>query len=75
MAIFTLEEAREFRALWIEAYKAASTGKSYTIENRSLTRQDLPLIKKELAYWDDIIADLTGQRGRGMVKRVVIADL
>jgi hypothetical protein len=75
MAIFTLQEAREMRQIWLTAYKHAAAGKSYTIENRSVSYQDLPLIKKELGYWDDIIADLTGQRGRGMVKRVVIADL
>lgn len=73
MARFTLTEAREFRALWLEAYKAASTGKSYTIENRSLTRQDLAQIKKELSYWDDIIDGLTG-RSSGRVISIIPLD-
>lgn len=73
--MFTLEQAREMHGLWFEAYKAASTGKSYSIEGRTLTRQNLSEINRELQRWSDMINDLTGQRGAGRLKRVVLVDL
>lgn len=73
--MFTLEQAREMHSLWFEAYKAASTGKSYSIEGRTLTRQNISEINKELQRWSDVIASLTGQRSTGRTKRVVLVDL
>lgn len=73
--MFSIEQAKEMHQLWFDAYKDASSGKAYTIEGRSLTRQDLPQIKKELQYWSDIIADLTGQRAKSRVGRIVLVDL
>ena len=63
MSIWTRAELTELIALWKAAYKAAATGKSYTIEGRSLTRQDLPEIQKQLAYLESEIAALDGKRG------------
>ena len=40
--IWTREELLGLIACWKAAYKAASTGKSYTVQGRTLTRYDLP---------------------------------
>ena len=68
MTIWTREELLGLLADWKAAYKAASTGKSYTIGDRSLTRYDLAEIRKQLAFLEGELAAL--QHGRG-IKRVV----
>lgn len=49
-SIWTREELLSLLADWKAAYKAASTGKSYMIQGRSLTRYDLPEIRQQLIY-------------------------
>ena len=46
--IWTREELLDLIACWKAAYKAASTGKSYTVQGRTLTRYDLPEIRQQL---------------------------
>ena len=48
--IWTREELLGLIACWKAAYKAASTGKSYTVQGRTLTRYDLPEIRQQLVY-------------------------
>ncbi len=53
---FTREEIDEFYNTFKEAYLALASGvKSYTINtgtsSRSVSRADLPEIKKEMMYW------------------------
>ena len=48
--IWTREELLDLIACWKAAYKAASTGKSYTVQGRTLTRYDLPEIRQQLVY-------------------------
>ena len=63
MSIWSREELLSLLADWKAAYKAASTGKSYTIGTRSLTRYDLPEIRNQLAYLENELAALDGRRG------------
>lgn len=59
----TLAEATEMRQLWLDAYKAISTGKNYSINTggslRTLTRQDVDEARREFFFWDEQV-DLLG---------------
>lgn len=68
---FTETEIKEFIDLWTDAYKALTTGKSYSINtggsSRSLTRQDLKLVREELQYWQGELKKLeTASQNRGL---------
>lgn len=65
-SIWTRSELLDLIALWKAAYKAAATGKSYSIEGRSLTRQDIPEITAQLDRLQNELAVLDGA-GRGPV--------
>lgn len=65
-SIWTYEELTSLIASYKAAYLAASTGKSYSIDGRALTRQDIPEIQRQLAYLQAERAALTGQK-RGPV--------
>jgi hypothetical protein len=64
----TVAEATLIRTEILTAYRASLAGKSYTINtggtSRSFTRNDSDKLRKELEYWDGIIADLSGTRKR-----------
>lgn len=66
MEWITLEEARENLQLWLSAERAAASGKSYTIGNRSLTRADLSDIADRIRFWRAEVARLEYGRGAGM---------
>ena len=67
--IWTREELLDLIACWKAAYKAASTGKSYTVQGRTLTRYDLPEeSRQQLVYLQGELAALdTGRRGPAIV--------
>ena len=76
MAWITLEEARENLKMWLEAEKWVSTGQSYTIGTRSLTRVNLAEIEERIDFWRNQLAALeNGSKGRGRVFRGVPRDL
>lgn len=50
MTIWKHEELLHLIALWKAAYKAASAGQSYTIDGRTLTRQNVSEIRAQLSY-------------------------
>lgn len=50
MAIFTLPEIIEQLAAWKQALVSCSSGQSYTIGSRSLSRADLPEIRQTLEW-------------------------
>jgi hypothetical protein len=65
MSIWTRPELLEQIVLWKAAYKAAATGKAYTIDGRSLNRQDLDEIRAQLTY---LAGELTAlNHGRGPI--------
>ena len=66
MSMWTREELLSLLADWKAAYKAASTGKSYTIGSRTLTRYDLAEIRDQIDWISSELAALS--RGRGSVR-------
>lgn len=64
----TLAEAEQQLADWEAALAAAQRGKSYTIEGRSLTRQDLGDIRETIDWLEAKVARLTraAQGGTGV---------
>lgn len=79
MAGITLEEAKNFLEIWLEAERRVSTGQSYTIGSRSLTRVNLSEIADRIEYWRNKVgqleADPTGRNGGRRVWRAVPRDL
>jgi uncharacterized small protein (DUF1192 family) len=73
---WTLQEAKDMLATWIEAEKAVATGQSYRIGTRSLERANLSEITKRIQYWRNEVARLESKRKPGArVIRVVPRDL
>lgn len=71
-SIWTKDELLSLIADWKAAYKAASTGKAYTIGSRSLTRQNLPEILDQLRYLQRELQALA-RRQSGPVTRRALA--
>ncbi len=74
-SIWTREELLSLLADWKAAYKAASTGKSYTIDGRTLTRYELPEIRQQISYLENELAALNGRRGPVFVRARYRRDL
>lgn len=53
MAIFTATELTEQKTAWKAALLAVSTGQSYTIGRRTLTRADSSEIRRMLEWLDE----------------------
>lgn len=66
--LWTRSELLDLRNQWKAAYRAASTGKSYQIDGRSLTRQDLEDIRAELDYIQQQLEALDGKSGPHFVR-------
>lgn len=62
-SIWTKDELTSMIAEWKAAYRAAASGRSYTIEGRSLTRYDLEDIRAQLDYLEDELDKVTGNGG------------
>lgn len=78
MAGITLETAKKHLDTWLEAEMAVSTGQSYTIGSRSLTRANLSEIRKSINYWNDKVKELEAAEngsGRNKAFRVVLRDI
>lgn len=69
-----LERAKKHLNAWLDAELAISTGQSYTIGSRSLTRASLSEVRKQITYWRREVARLEG-RGSRRVFRAVPRDL
>lgn len=71
MPWITIEEARENLTMWLDAERAISTGQSYKIGTRSLSRADLSIVASRIAFWRNEIEKLeNGQRGLRVVRAV-----
>lgn len=79
MPSISLQEAREFLELWLRAEAKVSTGQSYTIGSRSLTRVNLAEIADRIDFWRNMVekleADPTGKNGGRRIWRAVPRDL
>lgn len=74
MSGITLEVAQSHLEAWLAAELAVSTGQSYSIGSRQLTRANLTEIRKQISFWRNEIAALSG-RGRIKAQRFVPRDL
>lgn len=72
-----LERAKIHLDAWYKAELAISTGQSYSIGSRSLTRANLSEVVKQIEYWKKEVAKLeknpTGKMRRA--KRYIPRDL
>lgn len=73
---WTLDQVKEKYYQWEQASIAVSTSKSYTIDGRTLTRENLDEIRKMMAYWENE-ADriINGRKSVNRVMRFVPRDL
>lgn len=72
----TLDEARLLRADYLAALRALSTGKSYTIGTRTLTRADEKFVAEKFAEYDRIVTALEAGKPDGVSAfRIVPRDL
>lgn len=72
---WTLQEAKDMLATWIEAEKAVATGQSYKIGARSVQRADISQIRKQIQFWRNEIAKLESNRKGARVMRAIPRDL
>ena len=74
---YTLSEARTMLNLWKECERELATGqaKHYRVGTREFTALDLKEIRASVKYWEDIVAQLSGQARTTKVVRVVPRDL
>lgn len=78
MAGITLEIAKKHLDAWLEAEMTVTTGQSYTIGSRTLTRANLTEIRNAIDYWNGKVNQLENVQhtgGRNRVRRVVPRDL
>lgn len=78
MAGITLETAQKHLDAWLEAELTVTTGQSYTIGSRVLTRANLTEIRNAIDYWNKKVIALDNTKktgGRNRIKRVVPRDL
>lgn len=78
MAGITLETAQKHLDAWLEAELTVTTGQSYTIGSRVLTRANLTEIRNAITYWNNKVNELENlakNKGRNKVRRAVPRDL
>lgn len=69
MSVWSRSELLKLIEAWKQAYMAASTGKSYSIGSATLTRYDIPEIRKQIDYLEGELAALDGKPyGLGRIK-------
>lgn len=73
----TKEQAKAQLNAWLDANLAVSTGQSYKIGSRTLTRADASEILKQIKYWESVLNDIEAQESnktRGKAYRVIPRD-
>lgn len=79
MPLYTKEVVIQHLNAWLAAELALSTGQSYSIAGRSLTRADRVDVMEQIKYWqkqlDDIQRCEQGLGPRRKVRRYVPIDL
>lgn len=74
MSWITIDEARANLQMWLEAERAVSTGQSYKVGTRSLSRVNLSDIAERIKYWRNEIDRLESGRTGARVMRAVPRD-
>lgn len=79
MPLYTLETAQMHLNSWLAAELAISTGQSYTIGTRSLTRANLKDVREAIQFWQRQVLHCQraalGLRPASRVRRYVPTDL
>lgn len=78
MAGITLKTAQKHLDAWLKAELTVTTGQSYTLGSRTLTRANLTEIRNMIDYWNKKVQNLESLQsngGRNRVRRVVPRDL
>lgn len=78
MAVFSKELCKQKLKTWLDAEEAITTGQSYQIGNRTLTRADLKQVREQMEYWAGKLAQAEAeekQGGRNRAYRAVIRDV
>jgi len=78
MAAITKEIAKKHLEAWLKAEMAVTCAQSYTIGSRSMTKADLPEIRKSIEYWESKLTQLENiekHGGRNRAYRAVPRDL
>ena len=57
----TVATAQTHLDAWLAADLAIAKGASYTIQGRSLTRQDGEIVKERISYWEGVVQSLNAQ--------------
>lgn len=70
MAGITLETAQARLDAYLAAEEAAIANKSYTINGRSYTRQDLESIRKGIEVWNTRVERLSNGNGKIRLRTV-----
>lgn len=72
-----LERAKKHLDAWLKADLAVSTGQSYSMGSRSLTRANVSEIQKQIKFWEGRVALLasTGGKPQRRSKRFIPRDL
>lgn len=74
MSWITIDEAKANLQMWLEAERTVSTGQSYKIGGRSLSRVNLSDIAERIKYWRNEIDKLESGRTGARVLRTVPRD-
>lgn len=78
MPAWTLEQAKQHLQAWMQAELAVTTGQSYRIGTRQLTRANLGEITNQIKFWGNEVNKLEAyvkRKGTNRVYRVVPRDL
>ncbi|MGG4470044.1 DUF6148 family protein [Paenibacillus alvei] len=68
-----LATAKKHLQAWLDAELAVSTGQSYSIGTRSLTRANLKEIRETITHWENRVSKLQGNRRKA--RRYIPRDL
>ncbi|MFP9128530.1 DUF6148 family protein [Niallia sp. BSM11] len=68
-----LDRAKTHLNAWLEAELAVSSGQSYSIGTRSLTRANLKEIRETITYWENRVSKLQGNKRKA--RRYIPRDL
>lgn len=78
MPAWTLQQAQQHLQAWMEAELKVTTGQSYSVGSRQLTRANLGEISEKIKFWASEVEKLEARqqhRGTNRVYRVVPRDL
>lgn len=70
-----LERAQRHLEAWLQADLAVSTGQTYQMGSRSLTRAHVSEIRKNIMFWESRVAKLKQTRKGIRMRRFIPRDL